>query len=367
MSFKKEGLERFYIIFIILVFLFISYELHRIEVKLSKSIINIVYNQTQATVSNIALKVNNQSYKELDNYLPLLLSKDIQRVFVLVYKNGILYSVEDLPKHGISYPRVFMPTTDEKHVILKAIKTGTSYVKYHDTIENVGFSLYYPLNVLIHDKPYKALIIIDYKLSTLKSLKDTLARIKIGIIIIDIMSLLFLLTIVFLLFKTRAYKIESYIDELTGLPNRKLLKSIKNNQEDYVVAMLDIDFFKRINDTYGHDAGDIVLKEVAQAIKSSVREDDIVLRWGGEEFLILLKCKHHEACLKTLERLRIKIKSIDININNYNIKISVSIGVCLKAKNLDEAIKKADEALYKAKRSGRDRIEIYDYEKAVTS
>lgn len=161
MSFKKEGLERFYIIFIILAFLFISYELHRIEVKLSKSIINIVYNQTQATVSNIALKVNNKSYKELDNYLPLLLSKDIQRVFVLVYKNGILYSVEDLPKHGISYPRVFMPTTDEKHVILKAIKTDTSYVKYHDTIENVGFSLYYPLNVLIHDKPYKALIIID--------------------------------------------------------------------------------------------------------------------------------------------------------------------------------------------------------------
>jgi FOG: GGDEF domain len=189
-----------------------------------------------------------------------------------------------------------MPTTDEKHVILKAIKTGTSYVKYHDTIENVGFSLYYPLNVLIHDKPYKALIIIDYKLSTLKSLKYTLESVKITIIIIDIMSLLFLLTIVFLLFKTRAYKIESYIDELTGLPNRKLLKSIKNNQEDYVVAMLDIDFFKRINDKYGHDAGDIVLKEVAQAIKSSVREDDIVLRWGGEEFLILLKCKHHEAC-----------------------------------------------------------------------
>lgn len=362
---KKEGLGRFYVFVIALVVLFISYQLHKIEVRLSKSIINIVYNQTQATVSNIALVVNGKSYKELDNYLPLLLSKDVQRIFVLVYKDGVLYSVEDLPKHGISYPQVFMPATDEKNVILKAITTGTPYVKYHDTIENVGFSLYYPLSVSIHGKVYKTLVVIDYKLSTLKSLRNTLASVKIGIMLVNIMSLLFLLAIAFLLLKTRAYKIESYLDELTGLPNRKLLKNIKRRQEDYIVAMLDIDFFKKINDTYGHDVGDIVLKEVAQAIKSSIREDDVVLRWGGEEFLLLLKCKHHEFCLKTLERLSIKIKSIDININNYNIKLSVSIGVCLKAKNLDESIKKADEALYKAKRSGRGRIEVYDDEKAI--
>ncbi|MGC9143793.1 GGDEF domain-containing protein [Hydrogenobaculum sp.] len=363
---KREGIERFYIIIIALAILFTSYQLHKIEFNISRSIIEIVYNQTESIISNIANRAQGKPYQELDNYLPLLISKDVKRIFVLVYKNGILYSVEDLPKHGSTYPKVFMPADNEKDTILKAIKTKTPYIKYHDTIENVGFSLYYPLDVLVNNKPYRALIVVDYKLTTLKSLKNTLKKTKLTMLFINIISIVFLAVIVFLLLETRAYKKESYLDELTGLPNRKLLKDIKKRQEDYVVAMLDIDFFKKVNDTYGHDVGDMVLKEVAQAIKSSIRENDIVLRWGGEEFLILLKCKHEENCLKTLERLRIKIKSIDINIDNYNIKLSVSIGVCLKAKNLEEAIKKADEALYKAKRNGRDRIEIYDDKKDIT-
>ncbi|GAB6077484.1 GGDEF domain-containing protein [Hydrogenobaculum acidophilum] len=363
---KKEGLERFYIIIIALAILFTSYQLHEIELNMSRSIINIIYNQTESTISNIANKTQNKPYQELDNYLPLLISKDVQRIFVLVYKNGVLYSVEDLPKHGYTYPKVFMPADNERDIILKAIKTKTPYTKYHDTIENVGFSLYYPLDVLINNKPYRALIVVDYKLTTLKSLKNTLEKTKLTILFINIISIVFLAIIVFLLLKTRAYKKESYLDELTGLPNRKLLKDIKNRQEQYIVAMLDIDFFKKINDTYSHDAGDIVLMEVSKTIKSSIREEDFVLRWGGEEFLILLKCKQEEHCLKTLERIRIKIKSLDLSIGNNIIKLTVSMGVCLKAKNLEEAVKKADEALYKAKRNGRDRIEVYDDKKAIS-
>lgn len=160
-----------------------------------------------------------------------------------------------------------------------------------------------------------------------------------------------------------------YIDKLTNVFNRNYLQESEDfiNLNDYILATLDIDFFKRVNDTYGHDVGDKILKDVARIILKSTRnKDDIVIRYGGEEFVILTKTARndHSSALNIIERIYKNIKNNKFYINNENyINITVSIGVNLvpfKSKTFSEAFKLADIALYNAKNKGRNTIEIYD-------
>ncbi len=360
---KKLGIEYLYFLLITIFTIFTSYKLYVLQYKLSNSIIQVVYNQTEAILDNISKEVKGKSYKELDNYLPIILSKDMQRVFVLLYKNGIFYSIEDLPRIRTHAPILFMPQDDEKDIILKAIKTNSAQIEFHNNIFNVGFSLYHPTDLYYNGKIYKGIIVVDYRLSTLKNLSHTLEYVRLSIIFISALSIGLLIIMGFLFLKAQYYKSSSYIDTLTSIPNRKILKDLRKIFKDgLVVALLDIDFFKKINDTYGHDIGDITLKEVANTIKNSIRENDIVIRYGGEEFLIILDCIHPEKCVKTLERIRIRVEALELSINNTSLSITVSIGVCIKGKDLEDCIKKADIALYKAKNSGRNRIEVFDEE-----
>ncbi|MEJ5172660.1 MAG: bifunctional diguanylate cyclase/phosphodiesterase [Hydrogenothermaceae bacterium] len=164
---------------------------------------------------------------------------------------------------------------------------------------------------------------------------------------------------------------KSRTDSLTGLYNRTFLEDLEYtiNLSNYVVAVIDVDFFKKINDTYGHEVGDIVLKEVAKILRNDIRSEDYLIRYGGEEFLLFIR-KNREDINKTIngiERIRSAVENEKIYINEKNyIKVTISIGVNLsteKMKDIDEAIKKADVALYRAKGKGRNRIEIYDEER----
>ena len=158
-------------------------------------------------------------------------------------------------------------------------------------------------------------------------------------------------------------------DPLTGAYNRreglKLVKQLlrKNSFEDKnaCVLVLDIDYFKKINDTYGHEAGDIVLKEVVKIIRNSIRNDDIIVRWGGEEFLILLNGIPVEKAGEVAERIRRNIAQTLIELpDGKKIKVTVSIGVaCAEEEgtySFDELFVVADKRLYKAKREGRNRV-----------
>lgn len=149
-----------------------------------------------------------------------------------------------------------------------------------------------------------------------------------------------------------------YIDQLTRVYNRHYFERRKNKiNSDYVVIMMDIDRFKSINDTYGHKAGDIVLKEVAQLIKKSIRQDDILLRWGGEEFAIFFKGSLEDA-VNLAERLRHLIESTPVDTGDHLLNITASFGISSVKSNepIHEAIIKADKMLYKAKNSGRNRV-----------
>ena len=158
-------------------------------------------------------------------------------------------------------------------------------------------------------------------------------------------------------------------DSLTGLSNRRsfedhfswTLKNIKRTSEALSIAMIDIDHFKKINDTYGHLIGDSVLVAVASAIKEACRENDYQARWGGEEFIVLLHNTDADQSLIAAERLRKAVAEV----NTITDKISVSVGVSTllpsttgetKQVSSEQLISESDKALYAAKTSGRNRV-----------
>lgn len=160
------------------------------------------------------------------------------------------------------------------------------------------------------------------------------------------------------------------IDGLTGLYNRMFFnKEVNNCMEDYkkfglpfVLTMLDIDHFKKVNDNYGHLCGDMVLKEMAELIRLGIRKDDIVCRYGGEEFAIIFRnTKDMGGIKQRLEELRKRMEENIAICDGHEIKVTCSFGVVAcslveKSGTIDEVVKRADEALYEAKRSGRNRI-----------
>jgi len=161
----------------------------------------------------------------------------------------------------------------------------------------------------------------------------------------------------------------AYIDSLTGLYNRKHFTELANvdieralrlNQFIYTV-MLDLDFFKKVNDTYGHAAGDIVLKITAGIIRQTIRFYDLLGRYGGEEFVLLITALDIQEAHKLMERIRENMEHSIINYEGQEIKITCSIGLAKfeEKDDLESAIKKSDEALYAAKKSGRNQVKIY--------
>jgi diguanylate cyclase (GGDEF)-like protein len=154
-------------------------------------------------------------------------------------------------------------------------------------------------------------------------------------------------------------------DALTGLPNRRYfdeylgLLARRRRADDRVgVLMIDIDRFKRLNDTFGHAVGDHVLRDVAQAIAGAVREDDVPARFGGEEFAVLLKNPTPEVALEVGERVRRAVGSVDLRkLGVPGVSVSVGVSVARTPEvPLDVVIDEADRALYRAKRAGRDRV-----------
>lgn len=166
----------------------------------------------------------------------------------------------------------------------------------------------------------------------------------------------------------KKFEILSKTDSLTGLFNRRCIldtiEQIENdsliNNSTFSIVMSDIDFFKFVNDTYGHNFGDEVLKEIANLISSNIRKSDFLSRWGGEEFLIIFSNTTIDEAQSLAEKIRKIISEHIFKINENEIKITMTFGVSEYKKGdlIDVTIKKADNALYKGKNSGRNIVEI---------
>jgi len=156
-------------------------------------------------------------------------------------------------------------------------------------------------------------------------------------------------------------------DYLTGLYNRRFffqtmqeyVEDVKESGEKFAVAMIDIDHFKKINDTYGHDIGDKVIVTLADILRSSTNPSDVVARFGGEEFCVVLKNINRYSALDILERIRQTVESYSVEIGKEQfVNFTISIGAVIHKEedNLEESINEADMCLYKAKHNGRNQV-----------
>jgi len=163
-------------------------------------------------------------------------------------------------------------------------------------------------------------------------------------------------------------------DGMTGLYNRrfleefidKFMKQAKRLNEKYAVLMLDVDFFKSVNDTYGHDIGDKVIKEVANVLQENIRESDLAIRYGGEEFVVLLHNADEDGALKVAKKIHTAFGDLVFDVGSgETIQKTISIGMAFFPKDGDtiwKCIKYADTALYVAKTTGRNKVVIYTKE-----
>jgi diguanylate cyclase (GGDEF)-like protein len=161
-------------------------------------------------------------------------------------------------------------------------------------------------------------------------------------------------------------------DPLTGLFNRRRFADVlkrefavtKRYKNTLSCLMIDLDHFKRINDRYGHDGGDLVLKEIARKLQETLREVDVPARYGGEEFAVLLPHTTKRDALIVAERICALLRKVEFKLGDDCVKMTASIGVSgnidVPSGSAEDLVKAADFALYEAKRLGRDRVVLFD-------
>ena len=165
----------------------------------------------------------------------------------------------------------------------------------------------------------------------------------------------------------------SITDELTGLSNRRCFDTTFEKEflrasrysNKLTLVMFDIDHFKSVNDTYGHQCGDFILKQVANAALQTFRKTDTVFRYGGEEFAVILTETDINQSIIPLERFRKTVQTLGLNYQGQEVNITVSIGACQLTSEMatkEEFLQKTDEALYEAKNSGRNKTVLSNFQ-----
>jgi len=213
------------------------------------------------------------------------------------------------------------------------------------------------IELSIFDDKLKLIYVENKKEKIVSIIKNSIAQVLLLIFILFIIYIL-----CYLLILNKKVKKLANRDSLTSLLNRramrieskKLLNIANRYNQDTSLLLLDIDLFKNVNDTYGHNLGDVTIKEVARVLSKNARESDLVSRYGGEEFLIMLSNSNINSAYTLAERIRKEIS--ELKIGDTNLKITISIG-CTEYKRdekLDSFINRVDLLLYKAKDQGRN-------------
>ncbi len=373
----------FLAIFVSIIFTLLLYSTIRLEGNITKKMMDISTADVISIANNNALSIeksfkstslsyvkeliNKQDLREkIEKNLSLLLTSNIKYAYLLYRDDrGIFRFLAD---GAIDSEKAFI---NQKFDIdnprwLEIFDTKKPLIIEHGYLQQISITYLVPI---IRNNEVELILAVDFSIKKIEDINKILNWMKYTIVAIIFIVIIFLIIFLIQTFKYLAIKKSAFTDKLTGVYNRNYLQESENfiNLNDYILATLDIDYFKAVNDTYGHDVGDKILTKTAQIITSTVRaKEDIVIRYGGEEFIVLAKINRNDnlSAINVIERIFKNIQEAEFYISHSEfIKITVSIGVNLvpyKSRSFSDAFKLADLALYNAKNKGRNNIEIYD-------
>ncbi len=303
--------------------------------------------------------------KEINELLSMFTGEQYSYVFLVAYdKKGkfryIFDGAKNLEDKG-SYLQKFDPVSDKWDEI---VKTNEPTWVSQTSIDGLWLTYLHPIQT---NGEEKLILAFDFSAKEYYLVKEIFSPINKYLVFIAAVLGIFLTLVYVLGYLFYKQKQRTFVDSLTGLYNRYYLNNIINTLKlkDICIAIIDIDHFKRVNDMYGHDVGDIVLKEFSQKLKEVIRPEDILIRYGGEEFLLFLSKKNmqdgeEESIIHSIQK-RISEKSIKTG--QDDLKITASIGFNATpylSRSFDSAINTADKMLYKAKINGRNKVEIFE-------
>ena len=305
------------------------------------------------------LKNNKEIRTELQNTLHYFKTPEVENLFV-IYKdeNGryrYLLDGESNPEIKAMFMQRFEPVSD---IWDKTYSTGQKQIYKHLKNGALWVSITIPM---IENGTVAAVLGSDLSASIRSDVEQSFTQIKsmmFAVAVVIVMMLIFGYIQIFYYFRGRS---KSFIDPLTEAYNRKFLYEVlaNSNFSVYQIIMYDVDHFKRINDTYGHDVGDKVLKLMTARIRKLLREEDLLIRFGGEEFIIFLHAHNIEEAKEVAFRVKKMIETSPFVIEENILSLTISLGIngeVYKSSNIDAAIEVADEQLYCAKNAGRNKI-----------
>jgi len=324
---------------------------------------NYSNNLTQKFGKNIqkVLSDNPDLYRHYEEELSLLKGAEIKYLYLL-YKDEekkfryLLDTTKNIDDKA-EFNQKFDPQTD---IWDKSYSNKKFQITKQLDLQTLWVTIAYPIVV---DGEVVAVLGADFTYDVYEKIVNTLQPMEKIYMYVSIFMIMMLIVAYILIYLYYINRKKSFIDPLTKIYNRQYLNEyLKTSSLDhYQLMMIDLDHFKQINDNYGHDVGDKVLISIVEQIKNSIRVEDILVRFGGEEFLILIHKQTLETCLTIAERIRNAVMTHQIETVNKHIVMTISIGINpfpFYAKDFDEAVKIADEQLYKAKVSGRNCVKV---------
>ena len=304
--------------------------------------------------------LKNRSIREnLEIQLTQMLSKNTKYVYFLFLDKyqKFRFLLDGSKTDKARFYQKFDPI--QKDIYYRSYKNASVETIIQKDVENLSITILYPVK---QDGKAVGILSVDMTTDFQNDISRLIEPLKNFFIVLIIFIFLLISVSMIQLFKYFKTKKQLYQDQLTEIFNRHYLQEISSNIKltNYAVAMLDLDRFKIINDTYGHKTGDIVLQECVKIFKNNISKEDILIRYGGEEFLLFIAQKENSyvVCKKILDQT----SQHTINYDDNEINMTLSIGLIEDVsfeKNLSEIIKKADSMLYLAKQRGRDQIVCY--------
>lgn len=341
----------------------ISFVLKNIEKDILDSSENLGSNDLVAMFGNTTIR------EEYEHIISLMLTSNVKYAYILHKdnENRFRFLLDASQSDKAEFYQKFDVTSPEYEAVYKEKKP--QIIEQHD-IENLYLTYLYPI---ISNGHVVGLFSIDITTNIQKIILESIKPLETFFAVLIIFVLLLMGMTIMQIFHYFVTRKRIFTDPLTKTFNRNYLEEISPllNLEHYSLAMLDLDKFKSINDSYGHKAGDYVLSRASMIFKESIRDSDILVRYGGEEFLLLINNRsNNKTNIDICERLRSNISKELFTYDSNDIKVTVSIGLHKHPsleKNLQEAIKLADEMLYVAKKSGRNRVVTYDEKQSSKS